>query len=357
MADMKIGHPDPTRVDSISRKKPGNTHLRRIPSWYQDCDALSPAVHDVQTTDSPRDPSAFARPAPSGASAQRYAPSVTKRILVVDDERAVVEMLKEFFKQFQHGYAYEVTAAHDGADATMVLLRGRYDLVVLDMHMPRMGGLELLKQIRGLGVTVPIIMITATRTSGPRPRRSPAASSRTCPSPSTSSSSTTSWPSPSRPRNPRQGASPPPDEPRRTRYAVIGAAGQLGFDLVRTFDRPGEVVPLTRRELDVLDADRVRAVLADLPPTCVANTAAYNRVDQAEDDRASAFALNAKAVETLAATCQALGATFVHFSTDYVFDGRRSAPYRESDAPNPLNVYGESKLEGERLALARCERR
>src|SRR2546422_6800893 len=72
-------------------------------------------------------------------------------------------MLKEFFKQFQHGYAYEVTAAHDGADATMVLLRGRYDLVVLDMHMPRMGGLELLKQIRGLGVTVPIIMITGNQ--------------------------------------------------------------------------------------------------------------------------------------------------------------------------------------------------
>src|SRR2546429_15509 len=70
MADMKIGHPDPTRVDSISRKKPGNTHLRRIPSWYQDCDALSHAVHDVQTTDSPRDPSAFARPAPAGASAR-----------------------------------------------------------------------------------------------------------------------------------------------------------------------------------------------------------------------------------------------------------------------------------------------
>src|SRR5437879_13847666 len=176
------------------------------------------------------------------------------------------------------------------------------------------------------------------------------------PSRSTSSSSTTSWPSPSRPRNPRQVASPPPDEARRARYVVLGAAGQLGFDLVRTFDRPGKLVPLTRRELDVLDAGRVRGVLADLRPTCVVNTAAYNRVDQAEDDRASAFALNAKAVETLAATCQALGATFVHFSTDYVFDGRRSAPYRESDAPNPLNVYGESKLEGERLALARCER-
>src|SRR5437899_10792703 len=94
MADMKIGHPDPTRVDAISRKKPGNAHLRRIPSWYQDCDTLSPAVHDVQTTDSPRDPSAFARPAPAGASAPRYTPSVTKRNLVVHDDGEVVEFIK-----------------------------------------------------------------------------------------------------------------------------------------------------------------------------------------------------------------------------------------------------------------------
>jgi len=150
--------------------------------------------------------------------------------------------------------------------------------------------------------------------------------------------------------------SPPPDAPRPARYVVIGAAGQLGFDLVRTFDRAGELVGLTRRELDVLDPGRVRAVLTDLRPTCVLNTTAYNRVDAAEDDRAGAFALNAEAVGALAATCQALGATFVHFSTDYVFDGRRPAPYRESDAPNPLNVYGESKLAGERQALARCER-
>src|SRR3989454_4405250 len=107
-----------------------------------------------------------------------------------------------------------------------------------------------------------------------------------CPSRSISSSSITSSPSPSRPGDPPQVASQPPDEPRRTRYVVLGAAGQLGFDLVRTFDRPGELVALTRRELDVLDAGRVRAVLTDLRPTCVVNTAAYNRVDQAEDDRA-----------------------------------------------------------------------
>jgi len=88
---------------------------------------------------------------------------VIKRILMVDDEPAVIELLKEFFKQFQHGHAYEVAAAHDGADAAMALLRGRYDLILLDMNMPRMGGLEFLKQIRGLGVRVPVIMVTGNQ--------------------------------------------------------------------------------------------------------------------------------------------------------------------------------------------------
>ena len=82
---------------------------------------------------------------------------------MVDDEPAVIELLKEFFKQFEHGHAYEVAAAHDGADAAMALLRGQYDLILLDMNMPRMGGLEFLKQIRGLGVRVPVIMVTGNQ--------------------------------------------------------------------------------------------------------------------------------------------------------------------------------------------------
>lgn len=141
----------------------------------------------------------------------------------------------------------------------------------------------------------------------------------------------------------------------RPRVVLIGAAGQLGFDLVRTFDLDGELVPLAHGDLDILDAARTEAVLRGLAPTHVINTAAYNRVDQAEDDREAAFTLNGRAVGDLATVCQALGATLVHFSTDYVFDGRRSTPYLESDAPNPLGVYGESKLAGERLALERCE--
>ena len=81
-------------------------------------------MNNVRTADSSRDPSKLASPAPSGDFAPRYTDGVTKRILIVDDERTVVEMLKEFFKQFQHGHTYEVAAARDGADATMVLLRG-----------------------------------------------------------------------------------------------------------------------------------------------------------------------------------------------------------------------------------------
>lgn len=137
---------------------------------------------------------------------------------------------------------------------------------------------------------------------------------------------------------------------------IIGAVGQLGSDLVRTFDLPGEVVGLTHVDLDILAPAAARDVLRGLRPTHVVNTAAYNQVDRAEGERERAFALNAAAVGALAETCQALGATLVHFSTDYVFDGRKGSPYRETDAPNPLNVYGESKLAGERLAQERCER-
>ena len=137
---------------------------------------------------------------------------------------------------------------------------------------------------------------------------------------------------------------------------VIGATGQLGSDLVRTFDQPGELVALSTRDVDILDAERTRSILEALQPTCVINTAAYNLVDRAEDDGRSAFALNAVAVGTLAAVCQAAGARLVHFSTDYVFDGAKRTPYLETDSPQPVSVYGESKLAGERLALERCER-
>jgi dTDP-4-dehydrorhamnose reductase len=151
-------------------------------------------------------------------------------------------------------------------------------------------------------------------------------------------------------------ASPRRREASGERYIVIGAGGQLGSDLVRTFDGSGELTPLSTRDLDILDSAATRSTLERLRPTCVINTAAYNLVDRAEDDARAAFALNADAVGALATSCQSLGARLVHFSTDYVFDGAKRTPYLETDPPRPLSVYAESKLAGERLALERCER-
>jgi dTDP-4-dehydrorhamnose reductase len=138
------------------------------------------------------------------------------------------------------------------------------------------------------------------------------------------------------------------------RCVLIGAAGQLGHDLARTFDLPGALIPLVRADLDLLDRSALARLLSELRPTHVVNTAAYNLVDRAEDEPGPAFALNAEAVGALADICQSLGATLAHFSTDYVFDGRRATPYGEDDTPDPLSVYAHSKLEGERQALARC---
>ncbi|HEU4370953.1 MAG TPA: dTDP-4-dehydrorhamnose reductase [Methylomirabilota bacterium] len=135
------------------------------------------------------------------------------------------------------------------------------------------------------------------------------------------------------------------------RCVLIGAAGQLGFDLARTFDLPGELVRLTRADLDLTDDSAIEHALRALRPSHVLNAAAYNLVDRAEDERELAFAVNARAVGTLASVCRALGATLVHFSTDYVFDGTKATPYQEDDPPNPLSVYAASKLAGERLAL------
>lgn len=140
------------------------------------------------------------------------------------------------------------------------------------------------------------------------------------------------------------------------RCVIVGARGQLGTALARTLDLPGEVVALGREDLDILDGAAVGTLFERLRPTHVLNTAAWNLVDRAETERAAAFALNAAAVGVLAEACERRGATLVHFSTDYVFDGRKTTPYTEDDAPNPLSVYAESKLAGEQLALARCQR-
>jgi dTDP-4-dehydrorhamnose reductase len=137
------------------------------------------------------------------------------------------------------------------------------------------------------------------------------------------------------------------------RVALIGSNGQLGSDIARLwpesplFARGDELVALTHADLEVSDRNQVRSVLGGIGPGVVINTAAYHRVDDCETQVMEAFRINALAVKNLAEACCDLGATLMHLSTDYVFDGRRSTPYRETDLPNPISAYGASKAAGE----------
>jgi len=132
---------------------------------------------------------------------------------------------------------------------------------------------------------------------------------------------------------------------------VVGSAGQLGRELVALLG--GEVVWAgDLGEIDATDPAAVTALLARERPDVVFNATAYNRVDAAESEPLAAFAVNAAAPHFLARAARDAGALLVHYSTDYVFDGTASRPYREDDAPHPLGVYGASKLAGEHLAAA-----
>jgi dTDP-4-dehydrorhamnose reductase len=130
--------------------------------------------------------------------------------------------------------------------------------------------------------------------------------------------------------------------------AVIGANGQLGRDVVNAFVESGDSVSsLTHADVEISEFDAVKASLEKCSPTVVVNTAAMHHVDNCEKEPGSAYAVNAIGVRNLAAITRDVGATLIHVSTDYVFDGRKGKPYIEEDAPFPLQVYGNSKLAGE----------
>ena len=135
------------------------------------------------------------------------------------------------------------------------------------------------------------------------------------------------------------------------RALVAGAEGQLGQALVRLL---GDQVVWSggRSLLDVSDEAAVSALVSSVRPSVVLNASAYNKVDAAETERELAFAVNANGPAHLASACASVGALLVHVSTDYVFDGTASRPYREDDPPRPLGAYGESKLAGESRVLA-----
>ena len=138
---------------------------------------------------------------------------------------------------------------------------------------------------------------------------------------------------------------------------LIGANGQLGNDLLRVFQSAGDdVLPFIHTQLDVCSEERVSEVITQAKPDVVLNTAAFHKVEECEKKPALAFEVNGTAAMNLALACQRSGAVLVHFSTDYVFDGKKNAAYEETDLPAPLNVYGASKVLGEHLIACNTDR-
>jgi dTDP-4-dehydrorhamnose reductase len=129
---------------------------------------------------------------------------------------------------------------------------------------------------------------------------------------------------------------------------VTGAQGQVGHELIRQGAALGlEMIATDREELDITDRDAVIAMMEAQHPDCVINAAAYTAVDKAEEEQELAYAINRDGPANLAQGCSEAGIPLLHISTDYLFDGAKSGPYREEDPPNPASVYGKSKLAGD----------
>ena len=138
---------------------------------------------------------------------------------------------------------------------------------------------------------------------------------------------------------------------------LFGSNGQLGSDLLRVFRDAGDtVVPVTHAQVDVCSEERVTEIMAEVQPQIVVNTAAFHKVEECEKKPALAFQVNGTGAMNLALACDRAGAVLVHFSTDYVFDGKKGSAYQETDLPSPVNVYGASKVAGEHLIACNTNR-
>lgn len=132
-----------------------------------------------------------------------------------------------------------------------------------------------------------------------------------------------------------------------TQILLIGQDGQVGQELQKTLAPLGKVIGVGREQFDLADPESISPAIAAIAPNLIVNAAAYTAVDKAESEPELAYTINAEAPKQMAEAAQKLGAPLIHISTDYVFDGSKSSPYVETDATNPLGVYGKSKLAGE----------
>lgn len=137
-----------------------------------------------------------------------------------------------------------------------------------------------------------------------------------------------------------------------SRILLTGRNGQVGFELLRSLAGLGQIIAVGRDEMDLSNPDSIRRTVRDTGPDLIVNAAAYTAVDQAESEPELALAINGVAPGILAEEAKRLGAALIHYSTDYVFDGSKAAPYTEEDEPRPINAYGRTKLAGERAIEA-----
>jgi len=136
------------------------------------------------------------------------------------------------------------------------------------------------------------------------------------------------------------------------RLLITGANGQVGWHRQRTLAPMGEIMAIDIQEVDLTDLNAVSSTVRDFAPDIVVNAAAYTAVDKAESEPELARAINVAAPGKIAEECARTGALLVHYSTDYVYDGSKTAPYEENDATGPLSVYGQTKLEGDQAIMA-----
>ena len=129
---------------------------------------------------------------------------------------------------------------------------------------------------------------------------------------------------------------------------LLGKNGQVGWELQRTLAPLGGVIAIDKEELDLTKVHAIRSTVRSINPDLIVNAAAYTAVDSAEDEAELAMAINGIAPGILAEEADRCHAALIHYSTDYVFDGKKNYPYTEEDKPNPLNTYGNTKLAGDR---------
>ena len=140
------------------------------------------------------------------------------------------------------------------------------------------------------------------------------------------------------------------------RILITGKNGQLGWELAQAFAAAGEVFAVDREALNLADADAIRRCCDEIKPSLILNAGAYTAVDRAEQEPELAMQINGVAPRVLAEEANRLGATLIHYSTDYVFSGDATTPYAEEDETSPQNVYGKTKLVGEQAACEVADR-